>query len=407
MGRQINMPTFKYVAKNQESKNVSGKISADSQTAVIEELRKRKLTIISVNEIKESGLKGSSFQSKKVKADDIVIFSRQLATMVDAGIPILQGIDALAEQVTQPLFKKVLSTVRDDIQLGSSLSAAFAKHPKIFDTLFVNMVKVGETGGVLSQILDRISSYMEKTLKLQRKVKSALIYPCVVVSMAIIITVILLVKVVPTFAGIYDSFDAELPALTQLLINISDVLRKYLIYLVGGIFAITFALARWHKTDTGAKAIDGTLLKMPIFGEILRKVAVSRFSRTLATLVQSGVPILESLDIVGKTIGNRVLELVVEDVKDTVREGESIAAPLTKSGVFPAMVTRMISIGEKSGQLEKMLLKISEFYDDQVDTAVEGLTSIIEPIIIGVLGVVVGFIVIALFLPIISITQII
>ncbi len=398
------MPTFKYNAKNKESRTVAGKISADSKEAVIEELRKRQLIIISVKQVKTSVFSTKSGGSKKVKADDVVIFSRQLATMVDAGIPILQGLNALQDQVTNPTFKKALITMEADIQHGSSLSAAFARHPAIFDTLFINMVKVGETGGVLSAVLDRISSYMEKTLKLQRKVKSALIYPAVVVSMAIIITTVLLIKVVPTFAGIYDSFDRELPAMTQVLINVSNGLKKYLLWYIGGIIIIVFALKQWHKTDKGAVAIDGTILKMPIFGNLLRKVAISRFSRTLATLIQSGVPILESLDIVGKTIGNRVLENVVDDVKSNVRQGESLDGPLAKSGVFPPMVTRMIAIGEKSGQMEKMLLKISEFYDDQVDAAVDGLTSIIEPLIIGVLGVIIGFIVIALFLPIISIT---
>ncbi|MBI5149891.1 MAG: type II secretion system F family protein [Candidatus Omnitrophica bacterium] len=401
------MATFKYIAKNKDSRTVAGKISAENKNAVIEELRKRELVIISIDEVKETVAKRATFKSKKVKPDEIVIFSRQLATMVDAGIPIMQGIDALQEQVSHPFFKKVLVGIRDDIQHGTSLSAAFAKHPTVFDNLFVNMVKVGETGGVLSKILDRISSYMEKTLRLKRKVQSALIYPIVVVCMAIVITTILLVKVVPTFAGIYTSFNRELPAMTQLLITISTILREYLLWVVAGFASIGVAIKQWYKTPQGALIIDRSKLRLPIFGDLFRKVAISRFSRTLATLVQSGVPILESLDIVGKTIGNRELELVVDEIKVSVRAGESLAAPLTKSGVFPAMVTRMISIGEKSGQMEKMLLKISEFYDDQVDAAVEGLTSIIEPLIIGVLGIVVGFIVIALFLPIITITQII
>lgn len=403
------MPTFRYTAKSEDSKTITGKIASDNRNAVIEELRKRKLTIIDIDEVKEAaaGSKGPTFSSGKVKADEIVIFTRQLATMVDAGIPIIQALGALRDQVEHPVFKKVLTSVEADIQHGSSLSASFAKHPQVFDTLFVNMVKVGETGGVLSKVLERISTYMEKTLRLQRKVKSALIYPAVVVSMAIIITIVLLVKVVPTFAGIYSSFGAKLPAMTQLLIDISQGLKKYLIFVIGFIFGIVFLLKQWHKTEDGAKKIDGTILKMPLFGDLIRKVAISRFSRTLATLIQSGVPILESLEIVKKTIGNRVLEMVIDDVKNNVREGESIATPLAKSPVFPPMVTRMIAIGEKSGQMEKMLLKISEFYDDQVDAAVEGLTSIIEPLIIGFLGIVIGFIVVALFLPIITITQLI
>lgn len=400
------MPTFRYVAKNKDSRTVGGKIAAESKTAVIEELRRRQLVIVSLDEIKEVSIKQVTFRSRKVRADEIVIFARQLATMVEAGIPIIQGLDALQEQVTHPLFKKVLINVRDDIQHGTSLSAAFAKHPNVFDVLFINMVKVGETGGVLSAVLDRISLYLEKTLRLKRKVKSALIYPAVVVTMAIIITIVLLVKVVPTFAGIYTSFNRDLPVMTQILINVSEGLKRYLLWLIGGVVAIGIAIKQWHGTEKGALVIDRAVLRIPIFGELMRKVAISRFSRTLATLIQSGVPILESLEIVGKTIGNRVLELVVEDVKNSVREGESLSGPLAKGGVFPPMVTRMIAIGEKSGQMEKMLLKIAEFYDDQVDAAVEGLTSIIEPLIIGFLGIVIGFIVIALFLPILTITQI-
>lgn len=400
------MATYKYVAKDTHSRNVVGKIVADNQTTVIEELRKRNLTIIDIKPVKEAVASRFSFNRKKVRPDDLVIFSRQLATMVDAGIPILQALDALQEQMSHPYFHSVILAVRDDIQVGSSLSASFAKHPGAFDALFINMVKVGETGGVLSTILDRVATYMEKTLKLKRKVKSALIYPAVVVSMAIGITTILLVKVVPTFASIYESFDQELPALTQVLINVSNFMKNNILLIIGAFIAMGFLLVRWYRTEKGKAVIDRLILKVPVFGELIRKVAISRFSRTLATLLQTGVPILESLDIVGKSSGNKVIENVVEGVKNNVREGESIAPPLVRSGVFPPMVTRMISIGEKSGQLEKMLSKIAEFFDDQVDAAVAGLTSIIEPLIIGLLGIVVGFIVIALFLPIISITQI-
>lgn len=401
------MPTFKYVTKDWNSKSVVGKIVADDEAKVIEELRKRNLTIISIDQVKESAGGKKGFSGGKIKEDDLVIFSRQLSTMIDSGIPILQALDALQEQITHPVFKNIIISVRDDIQMGGSLSASFAKHPRAFDTLFINMVKVGETGGVLSQILDRIASYLEKSLRLKRKVQSAMIYPAVVVSMAGIITVLLLVKVVPTFAGIYTSFNKKLPAMTQLLIDVSNILQHNLLSVIAVIVVIGFVLNRAYKTDRGRLMIDSFVLKMPIFGDIIRKVAIARFSRTLSILLQTGVPILESFDIVGKASGNRVIEGVIETVKENVRQGESIAAPLLKSGVFPPMVTRMISIGEKSGQLEKMLTKIADFYDDQVDTAVNGLTSIIEPLIIGVLGIVVGFIVIALFMPIISITTII
>ncbi len=400
------MPTFKYLAKNQDAKTVTGKISADDKNAVIEELRKRNLTIVKLDEIKQA--KQITFgPKKKVKPDEIVIFTRQLATMVDAGIPILQGLSALAEQTTHVTFKETLTTVEADIKHGSSLSAAFAKHPKVFSTLFINLVKVGETGGVLNTVLERISAYLEKSIKLTRKVKSALTYPSVVVSMAAIITFVLMVKVVPTFTAIYDSFDSELPPMTLFLVNTSDFLKNNTLVIIGGVIGLIFGIKQIHKHPKGARILDAFVLRMPVFGDLIRKVSISRFSRTLATLIQSGVPILESLDIVQKTIGNTVLEDVIGDVKTNVREGESIATPLEKSGVFPTMVTRMIAIGEKSGQMEKMLLKISEFYDDQVDAAVEGITSIIEPLIIGVLGIVIGFIVIALFLPIMNLTALI
>ncbi len=401
------MQTFKYVAKDQNAHTVTGKISADNQAIVVEELRKRKLTIISIVQVKEAAAGPTvSFGSKRIKGEDVVVFARQLATMVDAGIPILQCLEALQEQMSAPQFQSVIGAVKEDIQLGNSLSAAFAKHPKVFDKLFVNMVKVGETGGVLSQVLDRISNYMEKTIKLKNKVQSAMIYPSVVVSMAVIITIVLLVKVVPTFASIYESFDQELPMMTQVLIGVSNALKHYLLYIIAALVVMGIGINRLGRTEKGSMAIDRFKLKMPIFGELIRKVAISRFARTLSTLTQSGVPILESLDIVGKTCGNKVIEQVVESVKNNVREGESLAAPLTKSGVFPPMVTRMISVGEKSGQMEKMLTKVAEFYDDQVDAAVAGLTSIIEPLIIGFLGIVVGFIVIALFMPILNITSI-
>ena len=402
------MPIFQYSAKNQEARTVTGNITAEDEASVVRQLRERNLMVVSISEVKEKDSKkkkSGGFFGKRVKQDDIVIFSRQLATMIEAGIPILQSLEALEEQMESPYFKTVISVMRDDIQQGSSLSTAFAKHPRVFDNLFVNMVRVGETGGILNTILERVAGYMEKSLKLRRQVKSALTYPAVVISMAAIITTVLLVKVVPAFAEIYQSFGSKLPALTQLLVDISNFLKNNILLFIGALILAFFGLAQWYKTPKGRLVIDGFSLKVPIFGPLLRKVAISRFSRTLGILLQSGVPILESLDIVGKSSGNAVIESVMEGVKKDVKEGEGISVPLTKCGVFPPMVTRMISVGEKSGQLEKMLTKIAEFYDDQVDAAVAGLTSIIEPLIIGILGVVIGFIVIALFLPILQISQ--
>lgn len=402
------MPTFRYVARDQEGKGVSGKMSADNESMIVAELRKRNLIIITIDEEKSSAVKSATPKAKKgkkIKSEEIVVFTRQFATMVDAGIPILQALDAMGEQAANISFKQTIGTICEDIQLGSSLSAAFAKHPKVFDQLYINMLRVGETGGILSSILDRVALYLEKTEKLKAKVKSAMIYPAVVVSMALIITTVLIVKVVPTFATIYDSLGQKLPAMTQILIDFSNFMQHYLLFVAAAIGGLIFAFFKYRQTDKGRLQTDIWALQLPIFGDLISKVSVSRFSRTFATLSSSGVAILETLDIVGKTCGNRAIELLVEDIKVSVREGESIAVPLSKSKYFPPMVTRMIAIGEKSGQMEKMLSKVAEFYDEQVDTAVEGLTKLIEPLIIAFLGVVVGFIVIALFMPILNITS--
>ena len=401
------MPTYKYTARDQEGKNVTGRISAENETVIVAELRKRNFIILDISEEKESAFKKSvkAQGRKKVKSEDLVIFTRQFATMVDAGIPILQSLEALSDQTTNPTLKAALSTIREDIQLGSSLSSAFEKHPKIFDQLYVNMIRVGESGGILTAILERVSGYLEKSERLRQKVQGAMIYPAVVVSMAMLITVGLLVKVVPTFSQIYSSLGQKLPVMTQMLIDFSNLLQHDLIFLVAGGFGVVFLFNMYKKTPAGHIQVDTLLLKMPVFGDLICKVSVSRFCRTFSTLSQSGVPILESLDIVGKTCGNRVIELLVDEIKVSVKEGESISVPLSKSTIFPLMVTRMIAIGEKSGQLDKMLSKVAEFYDDQVDTAVEGLTKLIEPLIIGFLGIVVGFIVIALFMPILNMTS--
>ena len=402
------MPIFRFSAKDQEARMVSGKIEAGDLNAAIEDLRRKKLLIISVDEEKKSApmfsMKGE--KGGTVKAEDIILFARQMATMVDAGIPILQTMVALEEQASNPAFKRILVQVREDIRLGMSLSSAFAKHPKVFNNLFVNMIRVGETGGVLTTVLERLSSYMEKSDKLKRKVGSAMVYPCVIVGMAMVVTTVLIIKVVPTFKNIYGSLGKDLPPMTQALLDFSDLMQKQFLLVAVVIAGLIFAFMSYKKTDAGAYQVDSWKLKMPVFGDLICKVAVSRFCRTLSVLIQSGVPILDGLDIVRKTIGNRVLEKVIEDVIQSVREGESIAAPLMRSKVFPPMVTKMVSIGEQSGQLDKMLVKVAEFFDDQVDAAVEGLTSMVEPLIIGFLGIVIGFIVMALFLPIINMTQV-
>ena len=401
------MPVFKYIAKDEEGNAVNDMIEAKDEMVALDMLRVKNLIIISITEQKaEKAAKAKSF-NKKIKPEELVIFSRQLATMVNAGIPLVQSLDILSEQMESVTFRNVVTTIRGDVESGSSLSAALEKHPKIFTMLYTNMVRAGETSGMLDEILERLAGYLEKNGSLQRKVKSAMVYPAVVSLMALGITLVLLLKVIPTFKDIFSSLGGTLPMPTQILINISDTLQAYFIYCVAVVVAAFFAFAKIVQTPKGKLRFDQIKLSLPVFGTLLRKVAVARFSSTLSTLIRSGVPILGALEIVGKTSGNVVIEAAVESARVGIREGESISAPLAKSKAFPPMVTRMISVGEESGELEKMLTKIADFYEDQVDAAVSGLTSLIEPLIIAFLGIVVGSIVIAMFLPIFKISELI
>lgn len=404
------MPQFRYVAKDKDGKSANGTVEALNKNDAIDVLRKKELVIVLLEEEKPKtslSLAGISPFRKRISIDDLVVFSRQLATMVESGIPLVSALDILGEQMEKPVFKKIIYNMRNDIEAGSSFSEAISKEKKVFSPLFVNMVRAGETSGTLDEILDRLASYLEKTSNLQKKIKSALIYPAVVMSMAIIVTLLLIIKVIPVFKEIYSGFGASLPGPTQALINLSDFMVRYFYgALILGII-IVLAAAKIIKTEKGAYFIDSIKLKLPIFGILVRKIAISKFTRTFATLIKSGVPILSCLDIVGKTSGNVVVEKAVENVKKNVKEGENIAGPLTRSGIFPPMVTRMIGVGEKTGELEKMLTKISEFYDEQVDSTVSGLTSMIEPLIIAFLGVVIGGIVICMFLPIFKISEIV
>ncbi|MBU1148094.1 MAG: type II secretion system F family protein [Candidatus Omnitrophica bacterium] len=396
------MPTFRYVAKENTGKTISGTLEYSDKAVLIDALRRKGLTIVSINETKK---KTTALTSKSIKLEEIVIFSRQLATMVDSGIPLVQAMDILYDQIEKPYFKGVVAAIRDDIEAGASFSDSLLKHSAVFSPLYINMVKAGESSGALDDILDRLASYLEKASALQRKVKSSLIYPAVVVTMAMLITLVMLLKVIPTFKGIFSTLGGTLPLPTRILILVSDTLRSMFLYVVGVLGVVGFALRKYSKTPQGKMTFDRLTLKLPILGTLLRKVAVAKFTRTLATLVKSGVPILVSLEIVAKTSGNAVIEKALEDVRKSIKEGQNIADPLAKSGVFPPMVVRMIDVGEQTGELEKMLGKIADFYDDQVDAAVSGLTSLIEPLIIAFLGVVIGGIVIAMFLPVFKMTE--
>jgi len=403
------MPNFKYVAKDRAGKTLSASLDARDQAAAMDLLRKKDLIIISMTEdTSKIGASSPLFsKKKKIKLDDLVVFARQLATMVDAGITLVSALDILGEQMDNKTFGAIILTVRNDVETGSSLSNALAKHKQVFSPLFINMVRAGESSGMLDDILDRLSQYLEKTSSLQKKVQSAMIYPAIVSSMAIGITLILLLKVVPIFKDIFASFGAKLPTPTMVLINVSNTLQRYFLLIALVATGAGFLLKKYLNTEKGRMRFDGIILNLPIFGVLLRKVAISKFSRTLSTLIKSGVPILSALEIVGKTSGNKMVEAAVDEVRKNVREGEGIAAPLAKSKIFPAMMTRMVSVGEQSGELEKMLSKIADFYDEQVNTAVSGLTSIIEPLIIAFLGIVIGSVVIAMFLPIFKLTSVV
>jgi len=402
------MITYSYTAKDKFGQTLSGTIEANSDAEVAENLHKRELIVLNIEQAKTKALKAQAKgKGKAIKLDDLVIFTRQLATMIDSGIPLVHALGILGEQVENKKLKDVVVKMREDIEAGMSFCDALGKHPKVFSELYINMAKAGESSGMLDDILDRLAAYLEKSSALNRKIRSSLVYPAVVVSMAVLITAVLLLKVVPTFKGIFDSLGGQLPLPTQILIMISDLFRLYFLYLVGAIVIIIFLFKKYISTEKGRYRFDQAKLKAPVVGELLRKLAVAKFSRTFSTLIKSGVSILSALEIVSKTAGNKVIEEAVMSCSKGIRDGEPISRPLLKSGVFPPMVCRMISVGEQTGQLEKMLSKIADFYDEQVDAATSALTSMIEPLVISFLGIVIGGIVISLFLPIFKITQLI
>lgn len=399
------MGTYKYTAKDKSGQTVVGTLDAAAETEVIEALHNKELIVVSVEEARKPALKSKS--GGKVKLDDLVIFSRQLATMIDAGIPLVQSLGILGEQMENKNLQAIIVGVERDISSGTSFCDALNKHRQVFSELYINMARAGEASGMLDDVLDRLAAYLEKTAALIRKIRSSLVYPAVVVTMAIAITTFLLLKVVPTFKKIFETLGGALPLPTQILIGISDLLSKYFLIVAVFLFAAGVALVRYINTERGRYNFDALKLKIWILGPLFRKVALAKFSRTFSTLVKSGINILNALDIVAKTSGNKVIEETILKCRTAVRDGESIAKPLAKSGVFPSMVTRMIAVGEQTGQLEKMLSKIADFYDEQVDAAVTGLTSMIEPLVIAFLGIVIGSIVVALFLPIFEITKLI
>ena len=401
------MPTFTYTARARDGKKQKGTMTADSQQALRQSLSQRGLTAENVQEIKKGGrLQGK--MGKKVKTAELLVFTRQLSTIVSAGLPLLQGLDILAEQTDNEGFAGMIESVAANVESGQSFSDALGGFPKAFPDLYVSMVRAGEAGGDLDGVLLQLADYLEAMEDLKRRIKSAMTYPVVAFSMILLIAAGLIIWVVPQFAEIFGSFGRQLPVPTRVLIATSEVLRSWRAAVIVGVFvAIIIGVKMYAKTPAGRYQLDALKLRLPVFGPLQRKVAISRFTRTLSTLTRSGVAILQALEIVERTAGNEVFARAVRQAGDSVRSGETLADPLARSGQFPAMVTRMIAVGEKTGALEQMLAKISDFYDSEVRATVDGLTSLIEPILIMMMGIVVGGIVIALFMPILQLSSLV
>jgi type IV pilus assembly protein PilC len=391
------MAVFVYQGRS-ASGNQNGEIEAPDRSAAVGELRRRSILVTKIAE--KSAPKISFKFGGKVKDKEMAIFTRQFSTMIDAGLPLVQCLNILAEQSESKTLRSVTGQVARHVEAGSTLADALRRHPRTFDDLFTNLVEVGEAGGILDVVLQRLAAYIEKAAALKRKVKAAMVYPCAIIGVAMLVVIFMLTFVIPTFAQMFKDLGADLPLPTKIVMLLSDFVRSYILLIIAGMIGAVMALRSYYRTEGGRATIDALMLKLPVFGTLVRKVAVARFTRTLGTLVQSGVPILDGLRITARTAGNKVVEKAVLQCRAAVTEGKTLADPLRTSGVFPPMVTQMISVGEQTGALDAMLSKIADFYDDEVDTAVSTLTSLLEPIMIVFLGVVVGGLVVAMYLPI-------
>ena len=401
------MPTFAYSGRTRAGQTVSGEHTADSMDAAVAALRREQIMVTRIDAAKAkkaaaaaAGKPAGPKPGKGVPAKNLAIFVRQFSVMIDAGLPLVQCLEILGKQEPHQNFAAVILKTREDVESGAALAEAMKKHPKTFDPLFTNMIAAGEAGGILDTILKRLAEYIEKSVKLQGDVKSAMIYPVAVIVIAGVVVTAILWKVIPTFASLFAGLGAQLPMPTRIVIALSDFVVAYgwLVAIAMGLAA--YALKSYYGTTGGRHVIDRISLKLPILGNILRKVAVARFCRTLSTLLSSGVPILDGLDITARTAGNAVIEAAVQTTRTSIERGETISTPLRETGVFPSMVVQMINVGETTGALDAMLAKIADFYEEEVDTAVAGLLTLMEPVMIAVLGVVVGGIVIAMYLPI-------
>lgn len=399
--------TFVWKGRSPSGELLSGEYNAESKDDLVSHLRKRKIIITSMREKAKGNINIKLPGSDRVSVKEIGVFTRQFATMINAGLPMVQCLDILSQQTEKEFFRTSIARLMADVEGGSTLAESMARHPKVFSTLYVNMVEAGEAGGILDVILVRLATFLEKLDALQRKVKGALTYPSVVAFVAIMATCFMLIFIIPTFAKMFTDFGGQLPTPTRIVMGLSDFLRGYWWAIIAGVVGVVIGLQRYYKTESGRLVIDRLLLKIPILGDVIRKGAVARFTRTLGTLISSGVPILSGLEITARTAGNRVVENAVVATRESISQGNTIAEPLRVSGVFPPMVTSMIAVGEQTGALDEMLEKIASFYDSEVDTAVDALTAIIEPVMIVVMGTVVGGMLIAMYLPMFKLVSVV
>ena len=401
------MEIYLWEGRTKKGELRKGEIEAADEAAVRIRLRRQGLRPARIRKKPKDLLENIPLFQQKVKEKNVVVFARQFSTMIDAGLPLIQCLDILGSQEPNKTFAKVIMSIKEDIEGGSTLTDALKKHPKIFNELFVNLVDAGETGGILDVILARLAAYMEKAMKLKSKIRGAMTYPASVLVISIGVIALLLLKVVPVFQNMFESAGSALPVPTQFLINASEFIQHYILFIIGAVVIVVLAFRKYYSTERGRVLVDGLILKTPVFGPLLNKVAVAKFTRTLATMISSGVPILEGLEIVSRTAGNKVVENALMKTRKSISEGRTIAEPLEEAAIFPSMVVQMIAVGEATGALDTMLGKIADFYDDEVDAAVGAMTALLEPFMMVFLGGVVGGMLIAMYLPIFQMASIV
>jgi type IV pilus assembly protein PilC len=394
------MAVYAWTGTNRAGKRVKGEMEAPDESVVAQTLRRQRIRLVKVKAKPKDLFENIAFFQPRVREKDIVLFTRQFATMIDAGLPLVQCLDILAGQTDNKTFKIMLRQIKNDVESGSTFADALKKHPRVFDELFVSLISAGEVGGILDTILLRLSNYIEKTMKLKKKVKGAMVYPVVVLVIACAVVAVLLLFVIPIFEQMFAEMGGALPGPTQIVITLSKWLQKYVLLVIIILAGLIVLYSRFYNSTRGRVVIDDLKLKVPVFGDLIRKVAVARFTRTLGTMIQSGVPLLDGLDIVAKTAGNKTIEAAIFKTRASIAEGRTIAEPLGESGVFPSMVVQMIAVGESTGALDAMLTKIADFYDEEVDAAVEAITSLIEPFMMVFLGGIIGGLIVAMYLPI-------